>query len=116
MCNVVLFLLGSALQTGATSQSEDYSPRLRSDHSLYFLSPPDYLFGGRAVAGLAVGALTHVIPMYLAEISSANVRGSLVALQQLSITIGVSLRTVPRTRARKLNSPRPDPRQLWVTL
>ena len=57
---------------------------------------PDYLFGGRAVSGLAIGALTHVVPMYLAEISSANVRGSLVALQQLSITLGVSLRIVPR--------------------
>jgi len=50
----------------------------------------DYLFGGRAVAGLAIGALTHVIPMYLAEISSANIRGSLVSLQQLAITFGVS--------------------------
>ncbi|KAH7916636.1 general substrate transporter [Hygrophoropsis aurantiaca] len=69
MCNVVIFLLGSALQTGATSEA--------------------YLFGGRAVAGLSVGALTHVVPMYLAEISSANVRGSLVALQQLSITLGI---------------------------
>jgi MFS family permease len=69
MCNVVLFLIGSALQTAATSQ--------------------DYLFGGRAVSGLAIGALTHVVPMYLAEISSANVRGSLVALQQLSITLGI---------------------------
>jgi hypothetical protein len=29
--------------------------------------------------------------MYLAEISSANIRGSLVALQQLSITLGVCL-------------------------
>lgn len=55
------------------------------------ISPSDYLFGGRAVAGLAVGSLTHVVPMYLAEISSANVRGSLVALQQLSITLGVNL-------------------------
>ncbi|KIK74437.1 hypothetical protein PAXRUDRAFT_835985, partial [Paxillus rubicundulus Ve08.2h10] len=69
MCNVVIFLLGSALQTGATS--------------------PSYLFGGRAIAGLSVGALTHVVPMYLAEISSANIRGSLVALQQLSITLGI---------------------------
>lgn len=30
--------------------------------------------------------------MYLAEISSPNVRGSLVALQQLSITLGVRYR------------------------
>lgn len=65
----------------------------------YWTSLPDYLFGGRAVAGLAVGALTHVVPMYLAEISSANVRGSLVALQQLSITIGVILIIIPHTCA-----------------
>ncbi|KAG1751451.1 D-xylose-proton symporter [Suillus paluster] len=70
MCNVVIFLLGSALQTGATS--------------------PIYLFAGRAVAGLAIGALTHVVPMYIAEISSAKIRGSLVSLQQLAITFGVS--------------------------
>ncbi|KZP25298.1 general substrate transporter [Athelia psychrophila] len=69
MCNVIVFLLGSGLQTGAMS--------------------PAYLFAGRAIAGLAVGALTHVVPMYLAEISSPNVRGSLVSLQQLSITLGI---------------------------
>ncbi|KAG0700844.1 D-xylose-proton symporter [Suillus ampliporus] len=69
ICNVVIFLVGSALQTGATS--------------------PIYLFAGRAVAGLAIGALTHVVPMYLAEISIANIRGSLVSLQQLAITFGI---------------------------
>ncbi|KAI9571211.1 general substrate transporter [Boletus coccyginus] len=69
MCNVVIFLIGSALQTGATSQVD--------------------LFVGRAFAGLAVGALTHVVPMYLAEISSANIRGSLVSLQELSIVTGI---------------------------
>ncbi|EIW83361.1 general substrate transporter [Coniophora puteana RWD-64-598 SS2] len=66
---VVIFELGIALQTGATSTG--------------------YLFGGRAVGGFAVGALTHVVPMYLAEISSANIRGSLVALQQQCITLGI---------------------------
>lgn len=69
ICNVVIFLLGSSLQAGATS--------------------PSYLFAGRAVAGLAIGSLTHVIPMYLAEISSAKIRGSLVSLQQLAITFGI---------------------------
>jgi MFS family permease len=48
-----------------------------------------YLFVGRAISGLAIGALTHVVPMYLAEISSANIRGSLVSLQQLAIALGV---------------------------
>ncbi|KAL1405140.1 hypothetical protein Q8F55_008764 [Vanrija albida] len=69
MYNTVLFLLGSALQTGAVSEA--------------------YLFGGRFVAGLSVGSLTHVVPMYLAELAPANLRGGLVALQQLSITLGI---------------------------
>ncbi|KAI6121826.1 D-xylose-proton symporter [Pisolithus sp. B1] len=69
MGNIIIFLIGGALQTGATAER--------------------HLFIGRAIAGLAVGALTHVVPMYLAEISSANIRGALVALQQLSITLGI---------------------------
>ncbi|KII90641.1 hypothetical protein PLICRDRAFT_174023 [Plicaturopsis crispa FD-325 SS-3] len=81
--SVVIFLLGSALQTGAVPGKEAY------------------LFAGRAISGLSIGALTHVVPMYLAEISSANVRGSLVALQQLSITLGIlfscSTRCAPGT-------------------
>ncbi|KAI6139985.1 D-xylose-proton symporter, partial [Pisolithus tinctorius] len=78
MGNIVIFLIGGALQTGATAER--------------------HFFIGRAIAGLAVGALTHVVPMYLAEISSANIRGALVALQQLSITLGVgSLFMKPET-------------------
>jgi len=42
------------------------------------------------VAGISVGALTHIVPMYIAEIAPASIRGSLVALQQLAITLGVS--------------------------
>jgi sugar porter (SP) family MFS transporter len=33
--------------------------------------------------------LTMIIPMYMSEISTAEIRGSLVVLQQLSITLGV---------------------------
>ncbi|KAG2342857.1 general substrate transporter [Suillus weaverae] len=68
ICNAVIFLLSSSLQAGATS--------------------PIYLFAGCAVAGLASGSLTHVVPMYLAEISSAKIRGSLVSLQQLAMVFG----------------------------
>ncbi|KAG1870236.1 general substrate transporter [Suillus subalutaceus] len=70
ICGAVIFLIGSSLQAGATS--------------------PAYLFAGRTVAGLAIGSLTHVVPMYLAEISSAKIRGSLISLQQLAITFGVN--------------------------
>lgn len=47
------------------------------------------LFAGRAVAGLAVGQLTMVVPLYMSELSPPAVRGGLVVLQQLSITIGI---------------------------
>ncbi|BGP33647.1 hypothetical protein JCM10296v2_005451 [Rhodotorula toruloides] len=82
----IIFVLGAALQAGATNNG--------------------YLFGGRAVAGLAVGTLTMVVPPYIAEASQnsleiplneeeilapAHLRGSLVALQQLNITIGILL-------------------------
>ncbi|QGI86068.1 hypothetical protein CEK25_012797 [Fusarium fujikuroi] len=44
---------------------------------------------GRAVAGLAVGMLTMIVPMYMSEVSSPGIRGTLVVLQQLSITLGI---------------------------
>lgn len=47
------------------------------------------LFTGRAIAGLAVGMMTMVIPLYISEVSLPNIRGGLVVLQQLSITIGI---------------------------
>ncbi|KAL7808770.1 general substrate transporter [Trichoderma aethiopicum] len=69
MAAVVVFLLGSALQAGASTIG--------------------MLFGGRAVAGLAVGMLTMIVPMYMSEVSTAGIRGTLVVLQQLSITLGI---------------------------
>nr|QFR37124.1 MFS transporter [Cyberlindnera americana] len=47
------------------------------------------LFGGRCTAGFAVGILTMCAPLYMAEIGHPVIRGSLVALQQLSITFGI---------------------------
>ncbi|RKU40977.1 hypothetical protein DL546_000549 [Coniochaeta pulveracea] len=66
---VVVFVLGSSIQAGASSIG--------------------MLFGGRAVAGLAVGMLTMIVPMYMSEVSTAGIRGTLVVLQQLSITLGI---------------------------
>lgn len=37
---------------------------------------------GRAVAGLAIGMLTMIVPMYMSEVSTAGIRGTLVVLQQ----------------------------------
>lgn len=65
----VIFVLGCAIQTGAKN-----SPML---------------FGGRAVAGVLVGQLTMIIPIYMSELAPSTIRGGLVVLQQLCITIGI---------------------------
>ncbi|KAF4455365.1 MFS transporter SP family sugar:H+ symporter [Fusarium albosuccineum] len=66
---VVIFTIGSAFQAGANSIA--------------------MLFAGRAVAGFAVGMLTMIVPMYMSEVSTPGIRGTLVVLQQLSITLGI---------------------------
>ncbi|OJJ50640.1 hypothetical protein ASPZODRAFT_55775 [Penicilliopsis zonata CBS 506.65] len=48
-----------------------------------------YVFGGRFVTGLGVGSLSMIVPLYNAELAPPEVRGSLVAVQQLSITFGI---------------------------
>lgn len=43
----------------------------------------------RFVIGLAIGVASYVAPLYISEISPANLRGGLVSLNQLMITIGI---------------------------
>ena len=50
---------------------------------------PSSIYGGRFVTGLGVGSLSMAVPLYNAEIAPPEVRGSLVALQQLAITFGI---------------------------
>ncbi|KAL4892927.1 general substrate transporter [Aspergillus ambiguus] len=66
---VVIFVIGSTIQCAAVNIP--------------------MLFVGRAIAGLAVGQLTMVVPLYISEVSIPDIRGSLVVLQQLSITFGI---------------------------
>lgn len=65
MIAVVIFTAGSAVQAGAVNVI--------------------MLFVGRAVAGLAVGMLTMVIPLYISEVSEPSIRGALVVLQQCKL-------------------------------
>ncbi|KNG47809.1 mfs sp sugar:h+ symporter [Stemphylium lycopersici] len=69
MIAVFIFTIGSALQAGAVNIP--------------------MAFAGRAIAGFAVGMLTMIVPMYMSEVSTAGIRGTLVVLQQLSITMGI---------------------------
>ena len=68
---VIIFTLGTGLQAGAQS--------------------PSYMFAGRIVGGIGIGMFSMVIPLYQAEIAPPMLRGSLVSLQQLSITIGTTI-------------------------
>ncbi|KAH8816579.1 general substrate transporter [Xylogone sp. PMI_703] len=47
------------------------------------------ILGGRFVTGMGVGSLSMIVPMYNAEVAPPEVRGSLVALQQLAICAGI---------------------------
>jgi MFS transporter, SP family, galactose:H+ symporter len=44
---------------------------------------------GRVVVGVAIGIASFTAPLYISEISPAQVRGKLVSLNQLMITIGI---------------------------
>ncbi|KAJ6513211.1 general substrate transporter [Mycena sanguinolenta] len=68
---VVVFCIGVIVQTTA-----------KASQSIY---------GGRFVTGLGVGSLSMAVPLYNSEISPPEVRGSLVALQQLAITFGIMI-------------------------
>ncbi|GIC92104.1 uncharacterized protein Aud_008561 [Aspergillus udagawae] len=64
----LVFCLGGGLQTGAQTIS--------------------YLYSGRFFAGLGVGFLTMIIPMYQAEICHPRIRGRVTALQQFMLGVG----------------------------
>ncbi|KAI0058648.1 general substrate transporter [Artomyces pyxidatus] len=64
----VVFCTGSALQCWAESLTQ--------------------ITVGRAIGGFGVGALSMLSPLYMAEISPPELRGSLMALEQFSIVLG----------------------------
>ena len=47
------------------------------------------LIAGRVVLGLAIGVASFTAPLYLAEVAPEYIRGAMVSLYQLMITIGI---------------------------
>lgn len=47
------------------------------------------LIAGRVAVGIGIGIASEVAPLYISEMSPAKMRGSLVSLNQLAITIGI---------------------------
>ncbi|KAH8670857.1 general substrate transporter [Xylariales sp. PMI_506] len=64
----LIFIVGGSVQTAAQTLN--------------------YLYVGRALAGLGVGFLTMIVPLYQAEISHPSIRGRVTALQQFMLGIG----------------------------
>ena len=69
MIAVLIFLFGSGLQTGAMTFS--------------------MLVGGRFVGGIGVGMLSTTAPVYISEMAPPEIRGTLLVLQELSITTAI---------------------------
>lgn len=49
----------------------------------------EVILGGRFITGMGVGSLAIIVPIYNSEVAPPEVRGALVALQQLAITFGI---------------------------
>ncbi|CAF4458444.1 unnamed protein product [Rotaria sp. Silwood2] len=67
----VIFIVSAILQTGS--------------FNLFML------LLSRLVAGISVGALSMLVPVYQSEIATKQIRGRLVSLQQWAITIGIAI-------------------------
>jgi len=50
---------------------------------------PNFLVIARIIGGIGVGFAAMVAPMFIAELSPANLRGRLVSVYQLAITLGI---------------------------
>jgi sugar porter (SP) family MFS transporter len=68
MMGALIFILGGGLQTGARNLA--------------------FLESGRFFAGLGVGFLTMIVPLYQAEIAHPSIRGRVTGLQQFMLGIG----------------------------
>lgn len=64
----LIFIVGAAFQTAAQTIN--------------------WLYAGRAIAGLGVGFLVMIIPIYQGEIAHPSIRGRVTALQQFMLGIG----------------------------
>lgn len=51
----------------------------------------EVVIGGRILIGFSLGLSTMAVPMYLSEISPANLRGTIISAFQLAVTFGLLL-------------------------
>lgn len=71
MMGAIIFCLGGGLQTSAQNLG--------------------FLYSGRLIAGLGVGIMVMIIPLYQAEIAHPSIRGRITGLQQFMLAIGATV-------------------------
>ncbi|XP_030523880.1 sugar transporter ERD6-like 6 isoform X2 [Rhodamnia argentea] len=59
--------------------------------AISFAKDSSFLYMGRLLTGFGVGVISYTVPVYIAEISPQNMRGTLGSVNQLSITMGLLL-------------------------
>lgn len=52
---------------------------------------PNAILSGRFITGMGVGGMACIVPIYNSEVAPPEVRGALVATQQLAITFGIMI-------------------------
>ncbi|KAJ8505966.1 hypothetical protein OPV22_006852 [Ensete ventricosum] len=57
--------------------------------AISFAKDSSFLYMGRLLEGFGVGVISYTVPVYIAEISPQNLRGSLGSVNQLSVTMGI---------------------------
>jgi len=89
-------LLGSAVSGNFTDKYGRKIPLLVAGFLFIFTSIGTGLFNSfalfiiiRVIGGIAIGIASNISPVYIAEIAPAHMRGRLVALNQLTIALGV---------------------------
>jgi len=80
-----IFTVGTIIQTA-------------TDHSIAQLAV------GRAIAGLGVGALSAIVPLYNGETAPKKLRGTLLVLYQMQIIIGIFLSYIIDLGTHSINS------------
>ncbi len=50
-----------------------------------------YIYAGRVIAGVGIGAISAVAPAYVSECSPKDVRGRITGLFQIMVAIGVMI-------------------------
>jgi MFS family permease len=84
-----VFILGVVIQT--TAISAGHNSILGGRFITYVLFSSDVDIGLTIDSGMGVGSLSMIVPMYNAEVAPPEVRGSLIALQQLAICFGIMI-------------------------